>query len=188
MLSVALIALSLRLLHPGLPALARDRYAAEVHGAALRGGIPALLIVALAEHESHWRPGLVGGRDGACVGLGQVCLHVQPQCKDGFSTPQCLQRRAALQDAGTNLRWMGGAFASWRKLCRKRLGREPLSAELLSGYGGYDAARGTVCGNKLERRRGQRPRWVRALHPGVLDILRIQRRLEREVGRRRTSR
>ncbi len=130
--------------------------------------LPVPVFKALVRHESRWIESAVGGRDGQCVGLTQICLHTVRACQVGsgfdFEAPACQAEKARLQNGVEHLRSAGQRFAIWRKFCLKRTGRAD-PAHLLSSWGGFDG-KGIVCGQR--RVKG---RWLPAIHPEVKRIL-----------------
>lgn len=151
-------------------------YAAAVIDAAKHGAVSPLMITALIHHESRWQS-RVGGLGGQCIGFGQVCLHIYPECKT-FKEPDCLARKARLLDPYVNIKAIGQFMRAWQTTCPKLTGKKATERGILSGYGGYDLAAGTRCGLKKTRRG-----WVMAIPKGVLDILKIKREFERRFGK-----
>lgn len=142
-----------------------------LEAAAQDAGLPVRLLDALVEHESRWRPGVVGGRDGQCVGLTQICLHTVAACKtdDGydFEAPKCQEAKHVLLDGAVNLRVAGRRFAAWRAVCKSRTG-SARPEHLLSGFGGWDARHRLVCGQRKVN-----GRWQTVTPQGVQDILNL---------------
>lgn len=141
-----------------------------LHAAAQEASLPPSILASLVAHESRWKAHVVGGRDGQCVGLTQVCLHTVRACRKGrgyaFDAPACQAHKGLLLDGPANLRIAGRRLAAWRRLCLARTGHaEP--GHVLSGFGGYDTKHGLTCGQR--RLRG---RWVTQLPAGVVAILR----------------
>jgi hypothetical protein len=105
------------------------------------------LIDAIAYHESRGRSGAVGGLDGQCVGLTQVCLHTYPVCRTagGFETSACLAVKRRLLDPGENLRVAARRIEAWKELCRRTVGRAGVR-EVVFGFAGADG-HGVHCGH-----------------------------------------
>lgn len=145
--------------------------------AAEEGKLPVAVLDALVEHESRWRPSVEGGLNGRCIGLTQICLHTVQAClgPGGYAAPGCLAVKNFLLDGPSNLRVAGKRLAAWHSLCLKRTGRAR-PEHLLSGFGGYDARHGLVCGQRHVRGPGGRWRWVDAQVPGVKEILALVKR------------
>ena len=157
----ALIAAAIAAVNPSLPEATRLSYAHGVELAARRAQVDPLLIVAIIHGESRWQPGLVGGLDGACVGLGQVCLHIYPECRDGFETPACAAKREQLRDPFVNLAMIGVHLSKWRTWCFKKTHHRPHAKNLLFAYGGWNSpSRNLWCG--MTQRHGK---WVEAPTP-----------------------
>ncbi len=121
------------------------------------------LIDAIAYHESRGRPGAVGGLDGQCVGLTQVCLHTYPVCRTtgGFEAPACLAVKRRLLDPDENLRVAARRIEAWRELCRRTVGRAGVR-EIVFGFAGADG-HGVHCGH-VRTPHG----WVKAPTPKVV--------------------
>ncbi len=139
------------------------------------------LLDAIAEHESHYQANVVGGRDGQCVGLTQICLHGFEACKDSFEAPACLALKQRLLDPTENLRVASSELQAWRKLCKRVVGRADVRG-IVFGFAGADG-RGVHCG----MRQTAGGRWVRAKTPRVVrDILVIyQRKLAKKAVSRK---
>jgi hypothetical protein len=158
--AAAVVTAALTLLHPGGEPRAHRARAETVLEVAQFAGVPPLLIVAQVERESRWQPGVLGGRDGQCVGFMQICLHEREPCKGpqgmgfDFESAACGAERVRLQDGAANLRAGARALRAWATLCKRVTGRRAGLANLLSGFGGFDRA-GVTCG----RRKG-RAGWV----------------------------
>jgi len=128
------------------------------------------LLGAIVEHESHGQPNVVGGRDGQCIGLTQICLHGFPACASGFDTPECLAVKERLLDPTENLRVARGQLQAWKKLCRRVVGHADVRG-IVFGFAGADG-RGIHCGMK-QGKHG----WVPAKTPkAVREILDLYER------------
>ena len=123
------------------------------------------LLAAIIEHESHGVAGVVGGRDGQCIGLTQICLHDVAECKGGFETPECLARKTALLDPNENLRVARGTIATWRKYCREATGHGDVRA-IVFGFAGANG-KGNTCG----MRQNKRGRWAPVKTPEVVQAI-----------------
>lgn len=176
-MKAAAVAAMIATLHPSMPAPTRFAYARIL---AVDPDPPTL--VAIPEHEAGWRPHVIGGLDGQCIGLGQRCLRFDPACHGVdfthggdvlfSSLPACAARRAALLDGPTALRELVIEARAWRRYCRKVTRRPPTSRRWISGYAGFDGA-GVVCGQRRARIgwRDVKPDKV------ILDIEAIKKRL-----------
>jgi hypothetical protein len=177
---IQVIIAALGLLHPEMKRPQRVAYATIVKREAKRAGVSGLEMVALVDHESRWHASVVGGLDGQCIGLGQICLHPFEACKEGFDSPGCNAKRSQLLNPGENLRIVGDYILKWRELCRKRTGHDELLV-WYSGYGGFDSpARGIVCGQKKAGRAWQLTRLPKAVQD-VADKVRFLRRSLRRI-------
>ena len=175
MTRAARLVAALLLLHPGAEERLARVHAEELLEAAREGGVDPLLLAAQAERESRWNPTVLGGRDGQCVGLMQICLHDRPACQGGFDTPACNAERARLQEGRQNLLTGAGMMKAWGKLCRRVTGVRAGTMNLLHGFGGFDRP-GIVCGRRKVRGRNQ---WVnvKTVPPAVMKTLELFRRL-----------
>lgn len=187
--SVAAIAAAIGLSQPGLPEPSRRAQAAVVSEEAIRRDFDPFTLVSIAHNESHWTPRLVGGMDGKCHGLGQVCVHVvYPYCRQdgsedgGYESARCRQKRAELLTAEGGIRAIGWLVTENRKFCRKKTGRSALFARWLSSYQGFNdrgpARRGVWC--NMRRVGG---RWVDVPAPKLTRaVMAYRRRLVRLLG------
>jgi len=167
---------ALALLHPEMKKPQRAMYAEVVAREAHRAGVSPLELVALIDHESRWQHSVIGGRDGQCIGLGQICLHEFAACKNGFETPECNAKRVQLLNPGENVRIAADYIIKWKTLCRQKVGRTDFWSAY-AGYSGSDTA-GTTCGYR--RAHG---RWVDARPRLVRDVRVIYERLIRRRRR-----
>jgi hypothetical protein len=163
-----LIAAALRLACPSLGPSTRALYARTIDDAVRDKGVDPYLVVAIVAHESR---GMASADNGACVGLGQVCLSTQSACRDGLETPACLTRRAELFDGPTNLRVVVSMLATWKSYCKVTTGHASLR-HILSGYAGVDG-RGITCGQIWDEGWSDAP-----VHPIVKSILAIRRKIK----------
>jgi hypothetical protein len=137
------------------------------------------LLDAIIEHESRGRAGAIGGLDGQCIGLGQICLHTYAACqiKDShdpehpaydFENPACLAQKQRLLDPTENLRVAAESLRSWKQLCKRTVGHAG-AREIVFGYAGADG-RGTHCGyrQRTQGASGRRRGWVPVKTPRVV--------------------
>jgi hypothetical protein len=173
---------------PATPKAQRLAWAKILIGIAKTHNFDALSGWAIIAHESHWRAGAVGS-DGEDIGLAQVRYTASTVCKKDPKGEGCLAYRASLFDPATNMRRMAGAITSWRKLCRKKIGKSPQMSQWLQGYGGYSRPPRILCGHKrVQVKRKGRSRWVwrpTAVPKPVQDILAMRRSMIRRLNKQR---
>jgi len=159
----------------------RRAYARVVLRASRRARFDPFTLVAIVHNESRWNARVVGGRGHLCVGLGQQCLFDYAFCRHNYRGVACLARRAWLLNGTNNILEIASRLTSWRKLCRRVTGRDPLLYRVLHGYQGYGRlSRGILCGMRRTRhgwRDVARPRQVRR-------VMRYRRRLIRRLAHR----
>lgn len=148
--------------------------AAELQMLGARFHFDPITEVTLIEHESHWDPAALNPSSGA-RGLGQALPLQSEACRS--DAQRCAEFVARLGDWRFSLRHTASLFATWREFCWKSVGTRQ-ARFWLSGYGGWDATRGTRCGH---RRAGSR--WIPAAVPaGVRWILARRAELIRRIG------
>lgn len=185
MLRASAIAAAIAVATPSLPTAARDSYARSIEASAAKHKLDPLLFVAIIHGESRFRSGLIGGLNQQCVGLGQVCLHIYPECQAGFTTEACLARRAELADPTTNIKTIGVHLAKWRTWCKQKTRRQPQPKHLLFAYGGWNnPSLNLWCGQRQKR-----GKWVDVASPKTLSrTLSTLQKLRRSTqGPRRRS-
>ncbi len=169
---VATIVAAILLSQPGMSRSQAVAYARVLSHETRSTGVDPLGVVALVHNESRWIASTRGGRDGACIGLGQVCLHDQTACRGGFDTPSCQARAAELQDGAANLRVVVRSLVRWRRWCDGKTGPARTGfGHWVVGYGGWnDPGRNQWCGRRLSRRG-----WVDVALPSTVRRILVRR-------------
>jgi len=181
--SVAAIAAAIEFASPGMsPATARA-YAEVVRPEAIAHHYDPFTMVAYVRRESRWHAGVVGGRDGQCIGLGAICLHKYPYCIDTkFTGETCLARKSELLNGAHNLRVASAMVTGHRKFCRSKTGRRALFARWLSSLQGYNKSRGRR-GVWCNMRKDRRGRWRDVRAPdGTRSVIRYRLVLVRKFA------
>ena len=129
---------------PSMPAAQLASYARAVVKHADRVSYDPLLAVAIAHHESGWRPSAVS-RDGEDIGLGQIRARFVGACrKDPLPVKApgkaCRAVRARLKVGAYNIKLIFAYLKAWRKLCRAKTGSGKVR-RVLMGYGGLSRPR-----------------------------------------------
>ena len=182
------LSIAILLCNPALGHGMADSYGRLLDAESARHGFDGLTAVSLVCHESGWRAGAISP-DGEDYGLGQIRARYIGQCAHDSDplrspSPGCMAVKAGLLDGATNIRLMADHIMRWKRLCKTEAG-SGASIRWLAGYGGLSRPTlGEWCG-----RRRIRGRWAEAVHPKVLEVLNIRRRLARGLPPlRRTSR
>lgn len=172
-------------LHFVAPHLGEDvniKYTHTILTESRKRSIDPLLVVALVEHESHWRAGAISD-DGEDFGLGQIRGRYEPACVKEFdpvgdpSTP-CEEARMRLLDGSYNLKRTIATLAENRKLCRRILKQKVSQASLLASYGGMNHPDEQVwCGHRKAGRRWQEL----PVRKELKEILDLQSHLRRQL-------
>jgi hypothetical protein len=185
--SVAVVSAALRLAAPQLSDGQVAVYAPILRSEGKARSFDPFTLIAMVRGESRWRAHLVGGMDGQCIGLGQICLHFQPGCRGGdFQNPLCLGRKAQLLQGPVNLRYSASLITANRAFCRRRTGRPALFARWLSSYQGWNnRAQSGRQGIWCNMRRGKDGRWRDVKVPRMTrDVMAYRRELIRRLGLR----
>lgn len=181
-LTAAALSAVLQFVAPHLGEDVNKNYTHIVLTESRKRSIDPLLVVALVEHESHWRAGAIS-EDGEDFGLGQIRGRYEPACVKEFdpvgdpSTP-CEEARMRLLDGSYNLKRTIATLAENRKLCRRILKQKVSQASVLASYGGMNNPDAQVwCGHKkMGRRWRQLP-----VRQELKEILDLQSRLRRQL-------
>lgn len=158
--SVAVVSKAIARVAPKMGKQARTSYAKLIKAAADKHDIDPLTLVALAWHESDFRPGLISP-DGHDHGLFQIRVGVQKACKSGDAAA-CSRARACALNAVCSIRRIASIINQTRKLCRRKTKRTLLFPGLLAMLGGRNHPRlpGVWCGRQkgkaIKRHRGER--------------------------------
>ena len=181
-LTAAALSAVLRFVAPHLGEEVNLDYTHVILTESRKRAIDPLLVVALVEHESHWRSGAISD-DGEDFGLGQIRGRYEPACVKEFdpvgdpSTP-CEDARMRLLNGSYNLKRTIALLAENRKLCRRILKQKVSQASLLASYGGMNQPDDQVwCGHKKTGRRWQQLPVRRE----VKEILDLQSHLRRQL-------
>lgn len=180
--SIALIASAIQVANPHVSDATARAHAAVLQREAKEHDFDPFTGVAMGKHETHWRPATVGGAEGKCYGLFQVCVQwaVTACQRDGFTSDACQRERAALLRAPHAIRRLGSDIERWRDYCRRATGRPALFHRWLAAYQGYDHRYGTTCGQRRTKKG-----WKDApIRRGTRDVMAFRRLLLREIGSR----
>ena len=180
-LTAAALSAVIQFVAPHLSEAVNANYTHIILTESRKKAIDPLLVIALVEHESHWRSGAIS-EDGEDFGLGQIRGRYEPACVKEFdpvgdpSTP-CEEARMRLLDGSYNLKRTIATLAENRKLCRRILKQKVSQASVLASYGGMNNPDEQVwCGHKkMGRRWRQLP-----LRREVKEILDLQSHLRRQ--------
>jgi hypothetical protein len=183
-LTAAALSAVLHMVAPHVGQVVNLNYTQVILAEARRRDIDPMLVVALVEHESRWRPGAISP-NGEDFGLGQIRGRYERPCLKDFDpigdpSILCDEARTRLLDGTYNLKRTIAALAENRKLCRRILKQKVSQASLLASYGGMNNPSGQVwCGHKKTGRR-----WVKLpIHPALKEILDLQSRLHRQLSK-----
>jgi hypothetical protein len=140
---------------PSMPAEQRKEWARAIIREAKTHAFDPFTLIAIADHESGLHPGVIGGMDGQCVGLGQTCLHRYLVCRESFVSPECAAHRNRLLYWRAAVTQIATDIGAWRATCKRLTGRTALLSRWLAGYQGIDYKYGTTCGQRKVRGRWQ---------------------------------
>jgi len=155
---------------PGLPHVAKVRYARVIQKQAHKRHFDPATYVALVEHESHWRAGTESA-DGEDIGLGAIRARYVSACRrdpQPVKSPgkACLAVRESLRNGEHNIRVMARTLSSKRKWCKQRTGTAWIW-QTIGAYGGLG------CRHKARK------------HKGVMWIVNRRKQLLRRLSRDR---
>lgn len=184
----AAIVAALAVANPHLSKPVRESYARTILVESKREAVDPLMMVAIFWHESGVRAGAVS-RDGEDYGLGQIRARFYGACRQdadpvGAPSDECRAVKARLLEPAYNIRMTAQAVSKWRTTCREVTGTKATSPRWLAGYAGESRpGQGIWCGQRKVR-----GRWADLPSgPGVADILRKHRRLQRQPSARSGS-
>jgi hypothetical protein len=140
-------------------------YATALNEVSKIHALDPLLLVAIVDHESHWRPSEISP-DGEDYGLGQVRARFLSGCRDdedpvGAPSEACMASKARLLDGAYNIRHIAAILSANRALCVEKTG-SAAPDRYLAGYQGL---------NRVEQGRYCEPGAVTA------EVLGYQRKL-----------
>lgn len=177
--SIALIMSAIQLANPAVSDETARAHAGVLQREANEHQFDPYTGVAMGHNETRWRPGSIGGAEGKCYGLFQVCVQwAVSSCRTGFTSAACLQERQALLQAPHAIARLGADIDRWRSYCRRATGRPALFHRWLAGYQGYDARHGTICG-QVKTKKGWRDAPIRR---ATWAVIRFRKRLLSEIG------
>jgi hypothetical protein len=143
--------LAIRLLHPELDGLEEAK---AIERAAKVAHVSALELVALVEHESHFRRSAVSP-DGEDYGLAQVRARHRPACRKDLLSADCRDEKARLQNPAYNLAIIGRTI--WHVKKGNAWKKKRSAAVWLAALAGTSNLR----------------------HPKVLEVLELQKQIKR---------
>lgn len=109
------------------------------------------LVVRYVKSESDWNPNAENvHHTGYYIGLGQIRLANYAECRDGFTSTACLERRATLFDWRANLTETVHDFALARAYC-KEVAHVSGARYWLQLTKGFDVKNHTTCGHRRGR-------------------------------------
>jgi hypothetical protein len=189
-LTAAMVAWAILKTRPNMPPAQLKNYARAVVKYADRTAYDPLLAVAIAHHESKWRPSAVS-RDGEDIGLGQIRARFVGACRRDPSPVKapgkaCRAVRARLKVGAYNIKLIFAYLKAWRELCKTKTGSGKV-LRVLAGYGGLSRPRlGRWCGARKRAGRWtdqKLPRAVTRIYNRWHDL----RRAWDRCGRRCTA-
>lgn len=152
MMKIAAIVAAILLSQPAMSRPLAASYARTISKEAREHSIDPLTMVAMIHYESRWNASI---ERNDCVGLGQICLSTQPECKAGTDNNQCESTRLELKNGHHNIKMMASFINMNRDFCKRKTGRAE-TRHWLASYGGFnEPGRGVYCGRKKVR-----GRWV----------------------------
>ena len=173
-----------------MPKTQRVAYAKVVQAEAKEHSIDPFTLVAIIDHESHWRAGAISA-DGEDYGLGQVRARFQRACRKDSDpvhnpSPACKRAKMTLLNGSYNIRRIAHHISAWRNTCRKITKRPALFHRWLAGYGGMGRQGPTggwirICGQRRTKK-GWRDLPI---HRQLRNIMNYRKKLIRLSKQRR---
>jgi hypothetical protein len=165
MFGIAAIMAAIGLCRGEMPQHERRSYAQIIHEYADRLNIDPLLVVAMVDHETGWKPVSISA-DREDYGLGQVRARYRPECsadRNPLTRPsrRCAREKQRLLNGRHNLRVVFGIIDMWRSQCRKVIGWSVTEQGWMQAYAGFNRpSQDEMCGlRKVLAPDTDSPRW-----------------------------